>query len=109
MKKWIKDFLGHVNGVSDDDNFRYAILNWGLVDIAPNGKEFCFSTGDMNHVMDSLGDRVIEGVHMQYRCSDVILDTSICDNDGSRGRVRCFNDYIVKLLSAGFIAILFAM
>ena len=98
-----------MNGVSDNDDFGYSISIWGLVDIAPNGEEFHFSTSDMNYIMDHLGDRVIEDMHMQYRYSNVIFNASICDNDGSRKEVRYFNDHIVKLLNVRFIAILFAM
>jgi len=60
---------------------------WGLVNTASNSKEFCFGTGDMNRIMDSLGNRVIVCVHMQYKYNNVVFDAGICNNDSSRGEV----------------------
>ena len=76
-----------MNRVGHDNDLRNAITIQGLVDITPNGKEFYFGTGNVNHMMDSLGNGVIVGMYMQYKCSNVIFDTGICDNNGSRGEV----------------------
>ena len=76
-----------MNRVGDDNDLGNATMIQGLVDTTPNGKELCFSTSDMNHMMDSLGGGVIIYVCMQYRCSNVVFDTGICDNDRSRGGV----------------------
>jgi len=54
-----------------------------LVDITSHSKKFGFGTGDVNYVIDSLGDGVIMGVYMRYQYSNVILDASIYDYNGS--------------------------
>jgi len=58
-----------------------------LVYTAPNGEQFCFSTGGVDCMMKGLGDRVVVGVHVQYRCSNVVFDTSICDYNSGRRRI----------------------
>ena len=104
--RWIKDFSGHMNRVSDNNNFGNAIDIWGLVDTTPDSKKFCFSTCDMNHVMNSLCNGSIVGVCMWYICSNVVLDASIWGyNSSERGGWRLQN-HIVKLLRAKFIIFL---
>ena len=67
----------------------------------------------MNRVSDNdnLGNAVmiIIYVHMWYRYNNVVFDAGICNNDGSREKVWWLNDHVIKLLSTGFITILFAM
>jgi len=53
-----------------------------LVYTAPNCKEFCFSAGDKNSVMKGFDQWTVEYMYVQNGCSNVILDTSIYDNDG---------------------------
>jgi len=73
-----------MNRVGDDNDLGNAIMIWGLVDTTPNSKELCFSTGNINYMIDSLGNGVIVCMHMRYRCSNVIFDASICDNNSGR-------------------------
>jgi len=72
-----------MNRISNNNNFGDAILIQGLVDPTPNGEKFSFGTHDMNSMVNSLGNGMIVSVHVQYRCSSVILDTCICDHYGS--------------------------
>jgi len=109
MWRWVKDFSGCMNRVSDNDDLGNVIVIWGLVDTAPYGKKFSFSAGDVNHVMDSLGDGVIMGVYVQYWYSNVVLDANISDYNGGRRETWCLDDHVVKLMSANFIVLLFAM
>ena len=51
MQWQIKDFLGPMNGISNDDNFGNVFSIWGLVYTTPDCKEFCFSASDKNSVM----------------------------------------------------------
>ena len=47
--------------ISDNNDLENAITIWSLVDTVPNSKKFHFSTCDVNHMMDSLGDGVVVG------------------------------------------------
>jgi len=75
----VKDLFGYMNGIGDDNDLGNAISIWGLVDTLPNGEEFGFGTSNMNCMVNSLGNGVIVSVRMRYRCSNFILDASICD------------------------------
>jgi len=50
----IKYLLGHVDGVSDDDDFRYIFFVASLIKSTPNRKEFRFSAGDIGCMMNRL-------------------------------------------------------
>jgi len=101
----VKDFSGHINEIGDDDDLGNIIMIWGLVDITSHSKKFSFGTGDVNYVIDSLGDGVIMGVYMRYRYSNVILDASIYDYNGSiKGKL----DALMTMLSSWWVqALLF--
>jgi len=105
MRERVKDFSGYVNGVSDDDDLENVIMIWGLVDTAPHGEKFGFSTSDIDCVMDSLGNGIIMCVYVWYRYSNIILDTSISNYYGSRRGTWYLNDHVVKLMSASFIVL----
>jgi len=38
--RWVKDFSGCKNEISDDDNLGNVIMIWGLVDTTPHGEKF---------------------------------------------------------------------
>ena len=46
---------------------------WGLVDTTPHGKKFSFSTGDVDHMINSLDNGIIMDVYVQYWYSNVIV------------------------------------
>ena len=83
----VKNFFGHMDRIGNDDDLGDIITIWSLVYTAPNGEQFCFSTGDVNHMIKGLGDRVVVGVHVWYRCSNVVFDISIYDYNGGRMRI----------------------
>ena len=78
----IKYLLHCVDGIGDDDDFEYILFTACLIDTVSNSKEFCFSTSDEYCVMNHLSQRMITYMYMRYRCSNVVLDASICCNDG---------------------------
>ena len=80
---WIKDLLGHINGISDNNNFGNAILIQGLVDSISNSEKFSFGTHDMNSMVNSLGNGMIVSVCVRYRYSSIILDVCIYNHYGS--------------------------
>jgi len=50
----IKYLLGHVDGVGDNDDFRYVFFVASLIKSTPNCEKFCFGAGDVGHVMNRL-------------------------------------------------------
>jgi len=73
----IKYLLGHMNGVSDDDDFRYVFFVASLANTTSNSEKFCFCTGDKGCVMNHLDQRLVTYVDMRDQSGDVILDASI--------------------------------
>jgi len=60
----VEDSFGYMNEIGDNDDFGNVIVIWDLVNTAPNSKQFSFSTGDMNCMVDSLGNRSVMSVHV---------------------------------------------
>jgi len=54
MRLSIKNLLGYVDGVSDDNDLRDVFFVASLTKSIPNSKEFCFGAGDIGHVMNCL-------------------------------------------------------
>ena len=73
----IEYFLGHMNGVSDDNDFGDVFFAACLANTASNSKKFCFCAGDKGHVMNCLDQRLVTYMDMQDQSSDVVLDASI--------------------------------
>ena len=81
MRAIIKDFLGHMDGVSYDDDFGDVIGSACLVDTASDSEEFSFSTCYERSMVNSLDERLIGNMYMRNGCSNIVLDASICDHD----------------------------
>jgi len=47
----IEYLLGHVDGVSNDDDFRYIFFVASLIKSTSNHKKFRFSAGDVGHIV----------------------------------------------------------
>ena len=50
----IEYLLGHMDGISNDNDFRYIFFVAGLIKSTPNHKKFCFSAGNVDCVMNCL-------------------------------------------------------
>jgi len=50
----IKYLLGCMDGVSDDNDFRYIFFVASLIKSTSNREEFCFSAGDVGCMMNCL-------------------------------------------------------
>ena len=98
-----------MNRISDDDDLRNAITIWGLVDTIPDSKKFHFGTGNVNHMVGSLDDGTIVGMHMRNRYSNVVFNAGIYNYNGSKREDWRLHNHIVKLLRAKFIIFLFIM
>ena len=109
VRRWVKDFSGYINRIGNNNDLGNVVMIWGLVDTAPHSKKFSFGAGDMDHVMNSLDNGIIMSVCMRYWCSNIILDTSICDYNGSRRGTWCLDDHVIKLMSTSSIILLFTM
>ena len=77
----IEDFLGHMDGVSYDDDFGDIINSACLVDTASNSEEFSFSTCYERSMVNSLDEQLIGNMYMRNGCSNIVLDASIYDHD----------------------------
>jgi len=50
----IKYLLGRMDGVSDNDDFRYIFFVASLIKSTPNHEEFHFGAGDVGHMINCL-------------------------------------------------------
>jgi len=60
----IKYLLSHMNGVSDDNDFRDVCFVASLVNTASNSEKFCFCAGDKGCMMNCLNQRLVAYVDM---------------------------------------------
>jgi len=60
----IKYLLGHMNGVSDDDDFRDVFFAASLANTTSNSEKFCFCAGDKDYMMNCLDQRLVTYVDM---------------------------------------------
>ena len=96
-----------MNWVSDDNDFWNNIVACGLINTTSDGEQFGFCACAIDHMMKGFDDRFIVDVHMRYRSSDIIFDTSIYDNKSIQRGAQGFNSQVVKLLNTCFEAIVF--
>ena len=103
MRWRIKNLLSYSNGVSDNYDFGNVFFGWDLVNVASDSEQLGFRTSDKSSVMKNFGEKMIWYMHMQNRCSNIILDASIYCNNGYGLQKRWLNGYWVELLEAEFI------
>ena len=77
----IKYLFCCMDGVSDNNDFGNIFLAICLVDTTSNGKELCFCASDESCMVNCLNQRMVTYVNVRYRCSNVVLDASICYDD----------------------------
>ena len=91
----VKYFLCSVDGVCDNNDFGYVIFTAGLVDTTSDGEQFRFHACYKCCMMNYFSERMIGYVHVQYRCSNVILNTSICYYENCRWQRRDSKNYFI--------------
>ena len=91
----IEYLLSCINGVSDDNDFRYVFFATSLADATSNNKKFCFCTGDKSHVMNYLDQRLVTYVNIWDWSGNVILDTNIEYYNCCVWRQGRLNSYII--------------
>ena len=69
-----------MDGIGDNDDFWYIFFNVGLVNATSNSEQLCLHTCDERCMMNCFDKRSIGWVYVRYRCSNVVLDASICYN-----------------------------
>ena len=85
MRQQIKDLSHQINCTSDDYDARcIRNLNY-LVDSASDNKKFCLHWYDINGMMDSFGNGIMAQTDIWYQCNDIVLDTSVRNNDDCIG------------------------
>ena len=77
MRFCIEYLFGHVDGVGDDNYFRNFFFVTGLVKIASNCKEFCFSASDEDCIVNCLDKRFVLHVNMRDQSGYVMFDASV--------------------------------
>jgi len=71
-----------MDGIDDDNNLEYVVEIHSLVDAILDNKEFCFSTCDVNCMIDHLCYRFVIYMHIHDRSYNIILDACIRCYDG---------------------------
>jgi len=61
----IKYLLGRMNGVGDNDDFRYVFFVASLANTTSNSEKFCFCAGDKGCMMNRLNQRLVTYVDMR--------------------------------------------
>ena len=107
MRFAVEYFLCSMNGVCYNDDLGDVFFGAGLVNTASNGKQFCLHACYKCCMMHCFGERMVCYVNMQYRCSNVILDASICYYEGCVIWRRVLKNHIIKFLSTNFIFFFF--
>ena len=64
MQLCIEYLLGRVDGVGDNNDFRYVFFFVGLVKSTPNREKFHFSAGDEGHMINHLDKGFVIHVNM---------------------------------------------
>ena len=96
-----------MDGISDNNNFGHVIEIQYLVDAASDSKEFCFSTCNVNYMVDHLYNWSVVHVCMWYQCSNIVLDACIWSYDGGERKWWWLQDHFIKLMGAIFIIFFF--
>ena len=84
MRFAVKYFLRSMDGISDNDDFWHVFFNAGLIDAASNSEQFCFHACYECCVMNYFDERMIGWMYVRYRSSNIVLDASICYDEGCR-------------------------
>ena len=77
----IKYLLSHVNKVGDDNDFGDVFLIAGLINATSDSKEFRFSAGDKDCMMNYFDQRVVTYGDVQNQSSNIVLDARIGNNN----------------------------
>ena len=91
----IEYLLGHMNGVSDDNDFRDIFFAASLANTTSNNEKFCFYASDKGHVINCLDQRLVMYVDMQDQSGNVVLDASIGCYNCRMWRQERLNSHII--------------
>ena len=91
-----------MNGISDNDNFTDALKICCLVNAVSNGKNFGFSSCDVNCIMNYLNDLLVLTMNVSYWHGNLILNACIRDNQSNRWVKEWSKSDIIKRLEMSF-------
>ena len=99
-----------MNWISDNYDFWNIIRLSGLVDTVSDGKKFSLCASNVYCMVKCFDDRFVVNMGMWDGSSDVVLYTSIYNNESIGVNAQRFNSQIIELLNLGFeiIVIMFA-
>ena len=103
----VEYYLCSVDGVCYNDDLWDVIFEAGLVDTASDGEQFRLHTCYKHCMVYCFGEWLVRYVNVWNRCSNVVLDASICDYKSSLVQGRDFKNYIIKFLSVNFVFFFF--
>jgi len=67
VQERVEDLFCHMNGICDNNDFRYVLEMGYLINAASDSKEFGFSASNVNCMMKSFDDWPIVNMNMHYR------------------------------------------
>ena len=70
-----------MDGIRDNNDFRYVLEIGCLINTASDSKEFSFSASNVDCMVKSFDDQPIVNMNMCYRQCGIILDTGIYDHE----------------------------
>jgi len=88
----VKDLFCHMDGICDNNDFRYALEMGCLINAASDSKEFGFSASNVNRMVKCFDNQSVMNMDIYYRQYNIVLDASICDHEHvgwSIGRFNC--------------------
>ena len=80
-----------MDGIRDNNDFRYVLEIGCLINTASDSKEFSFSASNVDCMVKSFDDQPIVNMNMRYRQCNIVFDTGICDYKCVGWRVGRFN------------------
>jgi len=91
VQERVEDLFCHMDGIYDNNDFRYVLEMGCLINAVSNSEEFSFSASNVDHMVKSFDDQPIVNMNMRYRQCNIVFDTGICDYECIGWRVGRFN------------------
>ena len=91
VSRRVEDLFCYMDGICDNNNFRYALERDSLINIVFDSKEFGFSASNVDRMVKHFDDWFIVNMNICYRQCNIVLDTGICDHEYVRWSIGGFN------------------
>ena len=80
-----------MNGIRDNNDFRYVLEMGCLVNATSDSEEFSFGANNVDYMVKSFDDQPIVNMNIHYRQCNIFFDTGICDHECIGWSIRRFN------------------